>query len=136
MTKLKLIFHAINIRVYQRKFCMSLNRLFARLSDAQIIPMPVPSQFQNVGPIVRFDIYQFEEDPTPLHSSPPFRPCRDMLTINLDDVLATPPGLATAFVVDVAGTCSATCSDLIVRPTLPILFRCAGNPRLVSARLA
>ena len=101
---------------------------FTRFFDGQIITMLVPIQFQNVGPIVRFDIYAFEGDPTPLYTSPPFRPCGDMLTINLDDVLVTPPSLGTTFIVDVAGTCSANYSNLVVQPTLPILFRRAGNP--------
>lgn len=98
-----------------------------RFYDGEIITLIVPANFQNAPAVIRFEIYQYEGDATPLYTSPLFAPCGDQLTINLDDVLAPPPGLGTTFFVDVAGTCSSTFNDLVVRPTLPIQVRPSGN---------
>ena len=98
-----------------------------RFFDGEIVTLIVPSIYQNAPAVIQFLIYQFEGDATPLYTSPLFAPCGDQLTINLDDVLAPPPGLGTTFIVDVAGTCSAGFGNLVVRPTLPIQFRPSGS---------
>ncbi|MEQ8707265.1 MAG: hypothetical protein RIC19_25255 [Phaeodactylibacter sp.] len=99
---------------------------FTRFFDGEVITVIVPAQFQNAPAILQFNIYQYQEDATPLYTSPLFAPCGDQLIINLDDVLAPPPGLGTKFFVNVSGTCSAGFSNFVVRPTLPLQFRPSG----------
>lgn len=97
-----------------------------RFYDGEVITLLVPANFANAPNILRFRIYQFEGDNTPLYVSPLFAPCGDQLIIDLDEVLAPDPGNEAVFFVNVAGTCSASFSDFSVKPTLPILYRPNG----------
>jgi hypothetical protein len=98
-----------------------------RFYDGEVITLIVPANFANAPAIIQFKIYQSAGDATPLYTSPLFAPCGDQLIINLDDVLAPPPGLGTIFNVRVSGTCSANFSNIVVRPTIPLQYRPAGN---------
>jgi hypothetical protein len=67
-------------------------------------------------------------NPTPsvLFESPVFNSCGEVITVDVTDALnGDIDGRANIF-VDVAGTCSSSFNDLVIRPSLPILYRESG----------
>jgi hypothetical protein len=61
-----------------------------------------------------------------LYTSPTFKSCGEMLTLDLTEPLNINSSDFAKIHVNVAGTCSSSYNDLVVRPTLPIMYRESG----------
>jgi len=61
-----------------------------------------------------------------LYTSPTFKSCGEKLTLDLTEPLNINSNDFANIHVNVAGTCSSSYNDLVVRPTLPIMYRESG----------
>ena len=102
---------------------------YTRFYDAQVITILAPQAVANTNITGGFRIFRTAGEALagddPIYVSPSFDPCGDLISIDLTDVLAT--GNSTRMFVDVGGTCTSNFNELVVRPTLPLLYRQSGE---------